>query len=103
MSFGSRLKELRLEKRLTHIGLAKELGCSQAMISLWENDKSEPTAGAIVRVCRYFGISADELLDIGGAGKPISKIQQLYNMLDSHQRMELIGFIKGMMAGTENK
>lgn len=60
-SFGEKLKELRLDKGVGQIQLAKELGVGKSVISLWELDRCEPTLSNLVKIARYFGVSLDYL------------------------------------------
>ena len=62
--FGTRLKELRKERKLSQIELAKEVGFSQSQISQWETNVNEPTASAIAKIAAYFEVSADYLLGL---------------------------------------
>ena len=62
--FIERLKELRLEKGLSLIQLAKETGISKSAISFWENGDRIPTALNIITLAKYFEVSADYLLGL---------------------------------------
>lgn len=59
--FCERLKELRLEKGLGQIALAKELGVGKSVISLWELGKCEPTLSNLIAIARFFDVSLDWL------------------------------------------
>lgn len=59
--FGERLKNLRIEKGLGQISLANELGVGKSVISLWEQNKCEPTLGNLVAMSKFFGVSIDYL------------------------------------------
>lgn len=58
---------------MTQPRLAELVGVSKGMISFWENEICEPTAGNIVKLCRLFSVSADYLLGLdeqeGGQGE----------------------------------
>lgn len=43
LNFGEKLKDIRLEKKLTQSELANMVGCSAIAISRYENDKREPS------------------------------------------------------------
>ena len=58
------LKELRTAKGLGQVTLAKELGVSKGIISLWENGLREPTMSNLIALSDYFGISIDELIGL---------------------------------------
>ena len=57
-----RIKELRKEKGITQVELAKAIGISQAIVSQYENSIYEPTASIIVKLADYFGVCTDYLL-----------------------------------------
>ena len=61
-----RLKELRLEKGLSQMQLAKELNglISASSIGFWELNKRKPTSDAIVILAVYFKVSTDYLLGL---------------------------------------
>ena len=62
MMIGNRIKELRNERNLSQMNLAKQIGVSQKAIDYWERGVNEPKASYIVLLCDYFDISADYLL-----------------------------------------
>lgn len=62
--FVERLKELRIEKGLSLVQLAKETGISKSAISFWENGDRIPTALNIITLAKYFEVSADYLLGL---------------------------------------
>ncbi|HIZ00613.1 MAG TPA: helix-turn-helix domain-containing protein [Firmicutes bacterium] len=59
--FCERLKELRQEKGIGQVQLARELDVGKSIISLWELGKCEPTLSKLVAMSRYFGVSIDYL------------------------------------------
>lgn len=62
--FAERLKELRVEKKLSLEKLAKQIGVSDTAIMKWEQNKSEPTAMNIKLLALYFDVSSDYLLGL---------------------------------------
>lgn len=66
-SFGSKLKELRLEKKLTQDELAQALNTkydlneSKATISQFENNKRVPDLDRIINIADFFGVTLDDL------------------------------------------
>ena len=64
MKFQERLKELRTQRDLSQMELAKATDISQSAIAKWELGKTEPTASAIITLAKYFGESADYLLGL---------------------------------------
>lgn len=61
ITFGERLKELRKERNIGQITLAKELGVGKSIISLWETNQCEPTLSKLVLIAEFFGVSIDYL------------------------------------------
>ncbi len=59
--FCERLKELRMERGLGQVQLAKELDVGKSVISLWELGKCEPTLSKLIAMARFFGVSIDYL------------------------------------------
>lgn len=64
MEFKDRLKELRIEKGISQMQLAKELNLSQSAVAKWELGKTEPTASAIIAVAKYFNETTDFILGV---------------------------------------
>ena len=61
MTFGERLKELRKEKGLNQIELAKNVSVGKSVISLWELNECEPTLSKLISLSKFFGVSIDYL------------------------------------------
>ncbi len=59
--FSERLRELRQERGLGQVQLAKELDVGKSIISLWELGKCEPTLSKLIAMARFFGVSIDYL------------------------------------------
>ncbi len=63
-SFPERLKELRQEKNIGQIQLAKELDVGKSIISLWERGECEPTLSKLIAIAKFFEVSIDYLAGI---------------------------------------
>ncbi|MGN1200709.1 MAG: helix-turn-helix domain-containing protein [Candidatus Caccovivens sp.] len=63
-SLGKRLKELREERNLTQVELAKELNIDKSTIAKYETDKVEPSLSMFKTLVVYFKTSADYLLGL---------------------------------------
>lgn len=59
--FGNILKELRLERNLSQVELAKQIGVGKSVISLWEKNECEPTLSKLVALSEFFAVSIDYL------------------------------------------
>ena len=62
--FAERLKELRIEKGLTQIELAKQLNLDKSTIAKYETYKIEPSITMLKQFCKFFNVSADYLLGL---------------------------------------
>ena len=60
MKLGERIKELRIEKGLSQMQLAKLVGVSQKAIDYWERNVNEPKASYIIELVRIFELTFDE-------------------------------------------
>ena len=61
---GMKLKALRQGRGLTQKQLAKFLELVPASVSAYETSGNYPSADIIVKICRFFNISADYLLGL---------------------------------------
>lgn len=58
----TRIKELRLEKKLTQESLARQLGVNQATVSKLENETTTLDAMLLIQLSRFFHVSTDYVL-----------------------------------------
>ena len=66
MKFQERIKELRIQKGMSQMELAKATGISQSAIAKWELGKTEPTATAIITLAQFFEETTDYILGVEG-------------------------------------
>ncbi len=59
-----RIKELRIERKLTEEELGKQIGVSATAISRWENKVRVPSVDSLYLLALFFKVSADYLLGI---------------------------------------
>lgn len=64
--FADRFRELRMfsEPKLKQADLGEKLGMSQRKVSRLETGSTEPTTDEIVKICRFFNVSADYILGL---------------------------------------
>ena len=62
--FSQRLRELRLDKKLSMKQLAKEINTTDAAISNWENGVNEPKISSVISIAKFFGVTSDYLLGL---------------------------------------
>ena len=77
MSFGNRLKKIRIENHLSQASLAADLGVSTNTISQYETDKRFPDQKCLVKICQYFHISSDYLLGLSEIPNPSISLGKL--------------------------
>ena len=60
--FGKRIKELRVEKKLTQSEFAEILSKSPSAIGMYEREKREPDTETLQQIADYFEVTTDYLL-----------------------------------------
>ncbi|MCL2570718.1 MAG: helix-turn-helix domain-containing protein [Firmicutes bacterium] len=63
-TFGKILGELMKKHNTKQQDLADSIGVYQGNISNWLHDNSAPGYFSIIKLCKYFNVTADYLLDI---------------------------------------
>lgn len=58
------LRDLREDHDLTQRQIADYLGTSQTMYARYERGASELPLRHFIRLCQYYGVSADEVLEL---------------------------------------
>ena len=76
-SISTKLRELRAKFDKTQADIAKVLGISQQTYSKYEDDSKNAgiDSSVIIKLCEYYGISADYLLNIKIKNKPASDVK----------------------------
>lgn len=59
---GKRIKEIRLDNKLSQAEFGALFFVSQDTVSLWENGKSLPNTEFVIAIAKKFNISADYIL-----------------------------------------
>ena len=70
--FGEKLKLLRKQNSLTQEQLAAALGVDRTSITKYERSDAVPPLSISKRICEYFAVTLDYMLDIESTGKPES-------------------------------
>ena len=63
MSLGSRIKQLREDRELSQVELAKILGVTDKAESTWENDLKVPRMGTLELLAKYFGVTKSYIIE----------------------------------------
>ena len=64
-NFKENLKNLRQEYKVGQVELAKSIGVSKGIISLWENGLREPNMSSLILLAKFFNVSIDYLVGLG--------------------------------------
>ena len=101
-----RLKEIREEKNLSQLEIAKGIQTSQRNIGRWENGDNEPTSSFIIKLANYLNCSTDYLLGIedeygiiqSNSNLTVNEEQiiTLYRKLNEHDQNKVLGFIQAL-------
>ena len=57
------LKEIRLNKRITQVELAKRVGIRQQTISHYETGRAKPSLDVAVKLAKVLGVSVEEIYE----------------------------------------
>ena len=103
-----RIRELREEKNLSQLDVAKGIGTSQRNIGRWETGSNEPSSSFVLKLANFFNCSTDYLLgredDFGvvSTSKNLnltsneSEILSHFRLLSADLQREAIGFVKAL-------
>ena len=104
----NRIKELRLEKKITQVRLSIDLGVTQETISAYEHGKHLPSLAALMKMSQLFDASMDYIMGLS----PIRHIQTTdysvtdeqrnilihsYHLLSSQNKARLISYAQGLL------
>ena len=92
MDVGSKIKQARLDAKLTQEYAAQELGVSRQTISNWENGKTYPDIVSVIRMSELYQVSLDHLLK-GKEEKPMGDymeyLEESTNTVKSQKKLSL--------------
>ena len=80
----NRIRDLREDRDLRQIDVAKATGIDQKTLSNYETGKTNPDSYAIIRLCDFFDVSADYL--IGRSDEKSEKIKNIKNEIYEIQK-----------------
>lgn len=63
MELGHKLKDARINASLSQEALAQRIGVSRQTISNWENGRSYPDIGSLLKLSKLYSLSLDEMLN----------------------------------------
>lgn len=85
MGFPERLKQLRKEKGLSQIMLAKELGVSGGTVAMWETGKRKPQFEMFDKLCTFFDRRMDYILGASDDDRSFALINEEVQQLGDWQ------------------
>ena len=88
MKIGDKLKNARLNKKLTQEEVAEKLFVSRQSISNWENNKTYPDIGNVIALSDLYQISLDELLK--GSDNFMKHLEESTNIVESNKKLIFI-------------
>lgn len=56
-----KMKQTRIEKKLSQAELARRVGVSRQTVNMIENGDYNPTIALCIRICRELGVTLDDL------------------------------------------
>ena len=62
-TFGAKIRSLRENLELSQQEVSSQIGCSSKVLSNYELDKREPDFETLIKLCDFFNVTADYLLD----------------------------------------
>jgi transcriptional regulator with XRE-family HTH domain len=110
-AFGKNLRLLRKQKGLTQVELANTLGCSQTMITTYENGRKKPAVDTLAKLADALGVSTDQLIGLNAQPKGKVKIknpklwkkfEQIDQLPDTDKRT-VFRMIDGLLANNKKK
>lgn len=69
MKFGNRLKELRVDAKLSESELAKKLNVQKFTIKKWESGITTPRFYKLIELCNLFNVSFDYIAGLSNIKK----------------------------------
>lgn len=61
MTYGTKLRNIRLQKSLSQVEVANAIGLDQSSYSRIESDQSEPKAGVLMKIAKLYQVDITSL------------------------------------------
>jgi len=90
VNLGTRIRDLRLDKRITQTEMSRRIGVSKAMISSYELESRAPSYEILVKIAAFFNVSTDYLLGLnksrtvncdGLSGEEVSAVTHIVELM----------------------
>lgn len=102
MSFGARLRELRLKKNMTQEQLAKKLDVFKSAITKYENGVNFPNTEVLITLCRIFDVSADYLYGLTDDKMTLKELNEIKEKIYS-EKPDLLTIIENTSPRIDGK
>lgn len=89
MKFSDNLRNIRLQRGLTQMELAKDLGTSQSSITSWEQERREPDFRTLQKLADYFGVPLSALLPSDDSSDP-DYYNVVVNSFNTNQKLRTL-------------
>lgn len=106
----NRIRELRLEKRITQLQLSIALNVTQETISAYEHNRHMPSLAALIKMSEIFNASMDYIMglsnvrhilneptDKANEAEQKTKLLDCYNKLGTKNKARLIAYAEGLL------
>lgn len=80
-TLGMMISSLRKEHKMTQLELAEKMGVTDKAVSKWERDLSCPDVNSIPKLAEVFGVSVDELMQMGPPNEEKADIAPLVQLI----------------------
>ena len=101
--YGTIITALRKKHKFSQKELGDHLGIGVSSISLWEQEKRQPSLDNLMEIAELFGVSTDYLLfgqeDDRKITKQEAEILDLFAQLPEEKQHEVKGIMKGIILG----
>lgn len=92
----NRLKEMRKEKGIKAVDLAKALNVAKQTVSNWENNKRQPDIETYIKLADLYQCSLDELVGRENKYNEINKINNLIATMPSDKYSKILTILEMM-------
>ena len=93
MTFGTRLKQLRLSEKLTQTELADILHVQKSSSSRYENDKQLPEVNLLIKLADHFKVSVDFLLCLDEIDSEVISLALKIMQLNETDKKRILNYI----------
>lgn len=97
MELGEKIRTLRKARGLSQGELGNSIGVSRQSVSKWELEEAVPDAENIMKLCKLFEISADELMGLAPAAEPSMYVKPVMPAWKKRQIQGIVLLVVGIV------